>query len=87
MSLKNKYIALVLIAIGVIVVGRTLIQRRAPGAGDGVQEGDYEDLESNILDLIDDMDSASLEDTGTDDILTIEPFELDPEDEGLGEIY
>lgn len=87
--MKNKYIALVLIAIGVIVVGRTLIQRRSPGggAGDGVQEGDYQELESKILDLVDEMDSASLEDTGTEDILTIETFDLEPEDEELGEIY
>ena len=93
--MKNKVILIAVIVVGVIVAGRALIVLRQPGVQDGggdtvIDETvleEYEDLKSHIFELIDDIDAEGLEPTGPDDALSIELFELDPENEELGEIH
>ena len=48
---------------------------------------DYEDLNSEILELIAEIDVSEFNATQSDDSLSIETFELDPENEELGEAY
>ena len=93
--MKNKVILIVAIIIGVIIAGRALMLRRRPGAQDSNEDTviddaeleKYEDLRSGILDLIDELDAEAVEAIQPDDELSIELFDLDPENEELGEIY
>jgi hypothetical protein len=93
--MKNKVILIVAIIIGVIIAGRALMLRRRPGAQDSDEDTviddaeleKYEDLRSGILDLIDELDAEAVEAIQPDDELSIELFDLDPENEELGEIY
>ena len=48
---------------------------------------DFEELNSEILELIAEIDAGGLNTTHPDDLLTIELFELDTENEEIGEIY
>jgi len=93
--MKNKVILIVAIVIGVIVAGRALTLHRQPGAQDSGEDTviddteleEYEDLKSSILDFIDELDAEGIEAIQPDDELSIELFDLDPENEELGEIY
>ena len=93
--MKNKVLLIVAIVIGVIIAGRALMLRRRPGAQDSDEDTviddaeleKYEDLRSGILDLIDELDAEAVEAIQPDDELSIELFDLDPENEELGEIY
>jgi hypothetical protein len=93
--MKNKVILIVAIVIGVTIAGRALMLRRRPGAQDSDEDTviddaeleKYEDLRSGILDLIDELDAEAVEAIQPDDELSIELFDLDPENEELGEIY
>lgn len=93
--MKNKAILVVVIIIGVIVAGRALTPGKPPGAKESGEEttinetelGQYEDLESHVLELIDEIDATGIEAAWPDDVLSIELFELDPENEELGEIH
>lgn len=93
--MKNRARLIVAIVIGVIVAGRALTSVRQPGARDSgedttvdnLEPGQYEDLESHVLELIDEIDATGIEAARPDDLLSIELFELDPENEELGEIH
>lgn len=93
--MKNNVILIVAIVIGVIVAGKVITLHRQPGAQhsdedtviDDTELEKYEDLKSNILDFIDELDAEEIEDIQPDDELSIELFDLDPENEDLGEIY
>ena len=89
--MKNKVILVILIVVGVVIAGRTLIN--PPSQEDNDESPmtethleDYEELNTELLELIADVDS-SLNVTGPDDVLSIEFFELDPENEELGDVY
>jgi hypothetical protein len=87
--LKKKYLLMMLAVVGIIFVGRVLTVRRQSGDSDidDTEPEVYEDLRSNILGLIDEMESEGLNATAPEDLLSIELFELDPENEELGGIY
>ena len=90
--MKNKVILIVLMFIGVIVVGAAITRLR-PGirkSEDIVAETGsekYENLKSEILDMLEEFNDERLNATQFDDVLSIELFELEPENENLGEIY
>ena len=89
--MKNKVILLVLMFIGVIVVGAAITRFR-PGirkSEDIAETGSekYENLKSEILDMLEEFNDEGLNATQFDDVLSIELFELEPENENLGEIY
>jgi hypothetical protein len=91
--MKNKVILIVLTVIGVIIVGGAITRIRQPGirrsediiAETGSEK--YEDLKSEILDMLGEFNDEGLNATQLDDVLSIELFELEPENENLGEIY
>lgn len=91
--MKNKVMLIVLTVIGVIVVGGAIIRLRQPGirrSEDVVAETGserYESLKSEILDMLEEFNDERLNATQLDDVLSIELFELEPENENLGEIY
>lgn len=87
--MKNKFLLMMLAVVGIILVGGVLTTRRQPGDStiDDTEPEVYEDLRSNILGMIDEMDAEGLNATAPEDLLSIEPFELDPENEELGGIY
>lgn len=87
--MKNRFLLMMLAVVGIIFVGRVLTVRRQSedSAIDDSEPEVYENLRSNILGLIDDMESEGLNATAPEDLLSIEPFELDPENEELGGIY
>ena len=91
--MKNRAVLILAAFICFAIAGRILTQPRQPtnlgeNVVDEIELDAYEELESNILDAISELDAVS-EDTASssDDILSIEPFELDPENEELGEIH
>jgi hypothetical protein len=88
--MKNKNILMVLTFIVFIIVGGYIYSKRQIPDGDGITNGetnagDYDNLNSEIIKFISDFDSDALNVTLPDE-LTIELFELDPENEDLGEI-
>jgi hypothetical protein len=87
--MKKKYLLMMLAVVGIIFVGRVLTVRRQSRDSDidDTKPEVYEDLRSNILGLIDEIESEGLNATAPEDLLSIEPFELDPENEELGGIY
>jgi len=96
--MKNKFILIALTIIGVIVVGGAITRLRQPGirnSEDIAKETGsekYENLNSEILELLEEFnDDRSIDEglnaTQLDDVLSIELFELELENENLGEIY
>ena len=76
--MKNK----VIVTVAVIVV--LVLAWRSFGPSSPEDSVDYEELDSEIQGLLDDLGSLDVE---PDDELTIEPFELDPENEDIGGVY
>ena len=91
--MKNKVILIVLIIIGFIVAGRAVTTLRQPGDQNDeeivieTESKDYEDLNSEILELIAEIDAGEYNAAQFDDFLSVDLFELDPENEELGETY
>ena len=90
--MKNRAVLILAAFICFAIAGRILTQPRqltnlGENVVDEIELDAYEELESNILDAISELDAVSEEAASSDDILSIEPFELDPENEGLGEIH
>ena len=91
--MKNKIIPIVLIVIGLIVAGKAITTFRQPQEQNEeesvIETGstDYEELNSEIFELIAEIDASEFNATQSDDSLSIETFELDPENEELGEAY
>ena len=92
--MKNKVMLIVLTVIGVIVVvGGAITGLRQPGMRKGEDivpetgSEKYENLKSEIIMLLEEMNDEGLNATQLDDVLSIETFELEPENENLGEIY
>ena len=83
-SMKSKNILIIAI-IGVILVGSALALRQRPSGGE-TETADYEELTTSINNLIEALDTDGPEATQPDDLLNIEPFEIDPDNEELGEI-
>ena len=86
MQVMKRNNVLIIAIIGFLLVGGVLALRQRPG-GDATETADYEELTSSILDLIDALDRSGLEIAEPDDLLTIEPFEIDPANEDLGDIF
>ena len=91
--MKNKFILIALTIIGVIVIGGAITRLRQPGIRNSediaTETGSekYENLNSEILELLEEFNGERLNATQLDDVLSIELFELEPENENLGEIY
>ena len=88
--MNSKSLLLVLI-IGVFVVGGAYYMLRKPTDRDGDLDtnetlDDYENLNSEIIEFLSVFDVEELNVTQPGDLLSVEPFELDPENEELGEI-
>jgi hypothetical protein len=87
--MKNKVLLAAIALITVIAAGRMLTaprqQAEAPEAETGAEE--YEEINAEIMGLIAELEQGSLNVTQPGDELSIELFELDPENEGLGDIY
>jgi len=75
--MKNKVIVTVAVLVVLVLAWRSFV----PQSPESVS---YDELDSEIQGLLDDLDSLDVE---PDDELTIEPFELDPENEDLGGVY
>ena len=84
-SMKSKNILIIAI-IGFLLVGGVLALRQRPSGG-ATETADYEELTASINNLIEALDTDGPEATQPDDLLSIEPFEIDPDNEELGEIY
>lgn len=87
--MKNKVLLAAIALIAVIAAGRMLTaprqQAEAPEAETGADE--YEEVNAEIMELIAELEQGSLNATQPGDELSIELFELDPENEELGDIY
>ena len=84
-SMKSKNI-LIIVIIGFLLVGGVLALHQRPSGG-ATETADYEELTASINNLIEALDTDGPEATQPDDLLNIEPFEIDPDNEELGEIY
>jgi len=76
--MKNKVIVTVAFIVVLVLAWRSL------GSSSPNDSVDYEELDSEIQGLLDDLGSLDVE---PDDELTIEPFELDPKNEDIGGVY
>lgn len=91
--MKHKIILIVLIIVGLIAAGRALTTFRQPGDQNDeeivveTESMDYEVLNSEVFELIADIDAGGFDTTQFEDSLSIELFELDPENEDIGETY
>jgi hypothetical protein len=87
--MKNKVLLAAIALIAVIAAGRLLTalrqQAEAPEAETGADE--YDEINAEIMELIAELEQGNLNATQPGDELSIELFELDPENEGLGDIY
>ncbi len=87
--MKNKVLLAVIALIAVIAAGRMLTaprqQAEAPEVETGAEE--YDEINAEIMELIAELEQGNLNVTQPGDELSIELFELDPENEGLGDIY
>ena len=75
--MKNKVIVTVAVLIVLVVAWRAFTPQSPESVG-------YDELDSEIQGFLEDLDSLDVE---PDDELTIEPFELDPENEDMGGVY
>jgi len=87
--MKNKVLLAAIALIAVIAAGRMLTaprqQAEAPEAETGAEE--YDEINAEIMELIAELEQGSLNATQPGDELSIELFELEPENEELGDIY
>jgi hypothetical protein len=87
--MKNKFLLVAIAIIAVLAAGRILTaprqQAEAPEAETGADE--YEEINAEIIELIAELEQGAFNATEPGDELSIELFELDPENEGLGDIY
>ena len=79
--MKNKVILTVVVLLGLVVVAKVLL----PGGQQGDAPEGYGELASDILGLLGDLEGAESGEGGDERVM--EPFELDPENEGLGDVY
>ena len=87
--MKNKVLLAAIALIAVIAAGRMLTAPRQQAETPEVEVGaeEYEDINAEIMELIAELEQGSFNATQPGDELSIELFELDPEDEELGDIY
>ena len=87
--MKNKVLLAAIALIAVIAAGRMLTaprqQAEAPEAETGAEE--YDEINAEIMELIAELEQGAFNATEPGDELSIEVFELDPENEGMGDIY
>jgi len=87
--MKNKALLVAIALVVIIAAGRmmTLPQQQAeePPAETGAD--DYDEVNAEIMELIAELEQGSFNATQPGDELSIELFELDPENEELGDIY
>ena len=87
--MKNKFLLVAIAIIAVLAAGRILTaprqQAEAPEAETGADE--YEEINAEIIELIAELEQGAFNATEPGDELSIELFKLDPENEGLGDIY
>ena len=85
MNSKNNL--LVIAVLGVIIIGGAIFVLRKPSDRNlNPENGVYDNLNSEILEFLSDFDAQTLSTNSTDEVLTVELFELDPENQELGEI-
>jgi len=80
--MKNKVLLAAIALIAVIVAGRMLTAPRQQAETPAAEE-----INAEIMELIAELEQGAFNATEPGDGLSIEVFELDPENEGLGEIY
>jgi hypothetical protein len=88
MNSKNNL--LIIAFIGIIIVGGALYVIRKPSDNTYSKTDEenevYDSLNSEIIDFLAEFDAQNLRSNSTDEVLTIELFEPEPENEELGEI-
>jgi hypothetical protein len=92
--MKNKVLLAAIALIAVIAAGRMLTaprqQAETPAAEEPAAEAgaeEYDEINAEIMELIAELEQGAFNATEPGDELSIELFELDPENEGLGDIY
>ena len=87
--MKNKVLLAAIALIAVVAAGRMLTAPRQQVETTEEETGaeEYDEINAEIMELIAELEQGSLNATQPGDELSIELFELDPENEGLGDIY
>jgi hypothetical protein len=92
--MKNKVLLAAIALIAVLAAGRMLTaprqQAETPAAEEPAAEAgaeEYEEINAEIMELIAELEQGPFNATQPGEELSIELFELDPENEGLGDIY
>lgn len=87
--MKNKVLLAAIAVIAVLAAGRMLTaprqQAEEPASETDAEE--YDEINAEIIELIAELEQGTFNATDPGDELSIELFELDPENEGLGDIY
>ena len=90
--MKNKVLMAAIALIAVIAAGRMLTaprqQAETPAAEEPAAEAgaeEYDEINAEIMELIAELEQGAFNATEPGDELSIEVFELDPENEGMGE--
>ena len=85
--MKNKALLVAITLIAVIAVGRMITRPPAEEPPEETGADDYTEVNAEIMELIAELEQGAFNATQPGDELSIELFELDPENEGLGDIY
>ena len=87
--MKNKALLVAIAFIAVIAAGRMMTAPRQQAVVSTAETGadDYEEINAEIMDLIAELEQGAFNATQPGDELSMELFELDPENEELGDIY
>ena len=87
--MKNKALLVAIALIAVIAAGKMMTSPRQQEEESTAETGaeDYEEVNAEIMELIAELEQGSFNATQPGDELSIELFELDPENEELGDIY
>jgi hypothetical protein len=87
--MKNKALLVAIVFVVVIAAGRVMTAPRQQAEESSAEIGadDYEEINAEIMELIAELEQGSFNATQPGDELSIELFELDPENEELGDIY
>jgi type II secretory pathway component PulJ len=87
--MKNKALLVAIALVAVIAAGRMMTAPRQQAEESTAETGadDYEEINAEIMELIAELEQGAFNATQPGDELSIELFELDPENEELGEVY
>ena len=87
--MKNKALLAAIALIAVIAAGRMMTAPRQQVEEPTIETGtdEYEEINAEIMELIAELEQGAFNATQPGDELSVELFELDPENEELGDVY